>query len=165
LPHRGAAAARNVGVAAARGELLAFLDSDDVWAPGKLAAQLAALDARPDVMMVFGLVDQFVGTGPGVEAGRRIVSKPQPAYLSGVMLARRSAFDRVGTFDESLRVGEFVDWLARAQEAGLVSAMVPQVMLHRRLHDGNLGRGNAGGRLDYVRVVKARLDRRRASDR
>jgi glycosyltransferase involved in cell wall biosynthesis len=157
-PHRGPAAARNAGVAAAGGELLAFLDSDDLWAPGKLAAQLALLDAHPEVAMVFGLVDQFVTDG----ADRITVSGPQPAYLSGLMLARRAAFDEVGTFDETLLLGDFIDWLARAREAGLRSALVPEVLLHRRLHGGNLGRGNASARLDYVRVVKARLERRRA---
>ena len=50
--NRGAGAARNTGIAAARGELLAFQDSDDEWLPGKLARQVGYLDAHPDVALV-----------------------------------------------------------------------------------------------------------------
>jgi hypothetical protein len=49
---RGAPAARNTGVAASRGDLIAFLDDDDEWLPDKLARQLAVLEARPDVVLV-----------------------------------------------------------------------------------------------------------------
>src|ERR1044071_7071408 len=55
----GAASARNKGLREATGELIAFLDADDAWFEGKLDAQLAALNARPDVGFVF--TDWLVG--------------------------------------------------------------------------------------------------------
>lgn len=61
--HRGAGPARNLGLAHARGELVAFLDSDDEWLPGKLAMQRAFLEAHPEVL--FGFSDFQVVTGEG----------------------------------------------------------------------------------------------------
>ena len=52
--NRGMSATRNLGLAHAKGELIAFLDADDVWAPGKLAEQVAILDQEPEVGMVYG---------------------------------------------------------------------------------------------------------------
>ena len=52
--NRGVPAARNLGIAEARGEFVAFLDADDVWLPGRLGAHLALLEAHPRAAMVFG---------------------------------------------------------------------------------------------------------------
>ncbi|HEX7838252.1 MAG TPA: glycosyltransferase family 2 protein [Kofleriaceae bacterium] len=65
--HRGAGPARNLGLAHARGDLVAFLDDDDEWLPGKLARQRALLDARPDVLFCFSDF-QVVGS-PGRALG------------------------------------------------------------------------------------------------
>lgn len=58
-PNQGSAAARNQGIRAAGGELIAFLDSDDEWLPGKLAAQIAILDAHPEVALTSGQAQYF----------------------------------------------------------------------------------------------------------
>lgn len=154
----GIGAARNTGIAAAGGDLLAFLDSDDLWSPDKLALQMAALDADPSLDMVLGEVVQFRGDVTAAGDGER-----EPGYLAGAMIIRRAAFDRVGTFDPTLRVGEFIDWHARAVDAGLRSRMIPAVVLYRRLHDANLGLRAANSRVDYARVARAALARRRAA--
>lgn len=152
--HAGIAAARNRGVSAARGPLLAFLDADDLWTPEKLRLQRRALDSSPSFDMVFGHAVEFSGTSPS--------GAPRPALLPGSALIRRASFDRVGRFREDLRVGEFVDWLARAREAGLRHAVLDAVCLRRRLHAANTGRILAGARQDYVKVVRDALQRRRA---
>jgi len=161
----GNGAARNHAVRLARGELYAFLDADDRFLPDKLERQYAALAADPSLDMVFGHVREFVSPEltPEEQAGIR---PPAPGALPwpapNLMLIRRPSFERVGPFSEELRVGVTVDWYARATEAGLRSAMLPDVVLERRLHLANNGLRERESRQQYLQVVKAALDRRRA---
>jgi glycosyltransferase involved in cell wall biosynthesis len=165
IPHSGIAAARNTGVDAARGEFLALLDADDVWSDDKLTLQLAALRSDAGLDIVFGHVVEFVSGALPADRGAAGTRQdgPRPGLIPGATLIRRSAFDRVGLFNPAFRVGEFIDWYARAREAGLMTAMLPAVVLHRRLHDTNTGITQRHHRGDYAAVVKAALDRRRRS--
>jgi hypothetical protein len=86
-----------------------------------------------------------------------------PWMAPNLMLIRRAAFERVGPYSEELRVGVTVDWYARAQEAGLKTYMLPDVVLERRLHTQNNGLRERDSRSQYVHVLKAALDRRRAA--
>jgi len=152
----GTAVALNRGVGLARGPFLAFLDADDLWTPRKLELQMAALKADPGLDLVFGQVRQF-------RDGERGGERPVPGLSKGAMLIRREAFDRVGPFDTSWRVGDFVDWYARATEAGLVSEVLPEVVMLRRIHAGNTTRAKPEALVDYARVARAALERRRAA--
>lgn len=161
-PHCGAAAARNRGVDAATGEWLAFLDADDLWPADRLARQLELLAADPAADGAFGLMRQFVSPDLSLEQQAQVACPLtfQPAISSGAMLIRAAAFRRVGAFDPRWAVGEFIDWHARAVDAGL-RFLVPQFLaLERRLHTSNSGRRESD-RQDFARIVKAALDRRR----
>jgi glycosyltransferase involved in cell wall biosynthesis len=162
-PHKGLSAALNFGLNHAQGAFISFIDSDDIWAPGKLARQIAALEEKPDLDMVFGHVQRF--QNPEHPPEKNTVSpkleEPMPGYCKGAMLIRRSAFFRVGSFSEDLHVGDFVEWYVRAIEMGLKTLMLGDVVLFRRLHDGNQGIRDRAFQTDYVRIVKASLDRRR----
>lgn len=123
--NRGVAAARNLGVAASRGELIAFLDSDDLWLPGKLAAQTTFFAARPEAE-ICQTEEIWIRNGVRVNpcAHHRKPSGDifEPSLRlclvspSAVML-RRELFDRVGGFDERLPVCEDYDlWLRIARD-------------------------------------------------
>jgi glycosyltransferase involved in cell wall biosynthesis len=162
--HAGPATARNTGVAAAEAEILAFLDADDLWRPGKLARQLAALAGESAPALVLGHVVQFIS--PELSEAERAVLRcdpaPVPGYLPSLLLLRAADFHRVGGFDPRLEIGDFIDWQLRAREAGLVELMCPEVLAERRLHLTNLGRRRRDARGDYARLAKAALDRRRS---
>jgi len=159
--NEGQASALNWAVASSRGDHLAFLDADDVWMPDKLARQLGAFDADPTLDVVYGHARQR-RTG-ALAAGAADEGAVLPAYLPGAMLIKRAAFDRVGGFDPRFALGSVVDWYARSLEQGLRQRLLDAVVYERRIHGDNLGIRRRNDRAEYLRVVKAALDRRRGS--
>jgi glycosyltransferase involved in cell wall biosynthesis len=156
----GAAQARNTGLALATHDLIAFQDADDVWMPERLALQTAWLETHPLCQGVFGQVTQFAS--PEIEEPLAFDPVAQVAWMPSALLMRREAWMRTGDFSVSYRVGEFVDWCLRAQEAGCVFEAVPECVVRRRIHLHNTGRTEANSRQDYARLVRAALERRRA---
>jgi glycosyltransferase involved in cell wall biosynthesis len=161
--HAGIGPSRNKGVELARGEFIAFLDADDRWPLEKLERQLRTFEDDPELQMVFGQALQLQN-GPAWEAG--INNKNPPGLVAGMvpgtMLIKGDAFARVGKFQDGLKVGEFIDWYARAVELKLRSLVMPDLFLWRRIHDSNQGIRERQSVSDYARVLKAKLDRRRA---
>ncbi len=163
----GIAATMNHGIKRAKGVFFSFLDSDDYWLPGKTSKQLEVLRQNPDIDMVFGYVKQFYS--PELSKERRdkyaCPEDPSPGHNSGSMLIRRTSFFKVGLFDETFATGSFNDWYMRASAAGLQSVMLPDVFYMRRIHDANHGIVNREKSLDYLRALKAHLDRQRKGDK
>jgi glycosyltransferase involved in cell wall biosynthesis len=136
----GLSGAWNQGIEASTGELIAFLDSDDLWLPGKIAAQVELLAQRPAVAGAIALArfSLFPGS-PGPPGFRReMLTGDHPAPMPGTLLVRREVFDQVGLFDPGYIVAMDVDWFARVKDAGLELATLPQVVLEKRFHGTNL---------------------------
>jgi glycosyltransferase involved in cell wall biosynthesis len=165
-PNAGNAAARNAGVARARGELLAFLDQDDVWAPSKLEVQVGRMTGDPELAYTVAHHRIFLEPGcarpPWLRA--ELLDRSVPGFVPGTLVARRSLFARVGLFDPRYPSGSDLDWFVRCRDARIPMALLDDVLLFRRVHEHNLS-GDARSLADVVLSVHAALVRRRAGSR
>jgi glycosyltransferase involved in cell wall biosynthesis len=157
-PNQGVAAARNNGLSAAKGEWVAFVDADDIWLPGKLAAQFAQLAAAPDCRMSYTAWQGWASDSPQPEAGvlERLAASTGDARLwigasgwiypellldcevwTSTVLARRSLFDEIGNFDTGLRIGEDYDlWLRASRVTPILRVAHPYALY--RLHPASI---------------------------
>ncbi len=151
--NRGAAAARNIGVEAAQASLVAFLDSDDLWAPGKLARQLAYMRDHPEYEIA-QCNELWIRNGRRVNPGLRHLKHAGDLFIESLrtclispsaVIMRTDLFRNMGGFDEGMAAAEDYDlWLRillkhevglldenlatrRAGHAGQLSAAVPAI--------------------------------------
>lgn len=136
---RGVAHARNVGLRAARGELLLICDGDDVVAPGWLEHMRAALEDHPIVTGVLDVVSmntegEYAWTGASGMDGAPVAYHHLPYAPGGNIGMWRDVFEELAGFDEDLLRAEDVDFGWRASYLGVPVHFEPRAVLHRRLH-------------------------------
>lgn len=145
----GSGAARNAGVAASTGDLIAFLDHDDAWQPGYLAAQrglfaaatravlgrtgLTVIDSRRGMQGAIGVTS----VADRDEAIRKLLCGQNPIVTLSIVTVRRQAFEQVGGFDPALRVLNDRDlYLKLIQIGGF--AGTAETLVTKHMHGDNL---------------------------
>jgi glycosyltransferase involved in cell wall biosynthesis len=142
----GLSSARNLALARATGELIAYLDADDLWAPRRLETQVAFLDAHPECGFVHSDVtiideaDRVLHRRFNAESGRPV---PQGHCTLDLLrhchvqvptvLERRACIDRVGTFDGRLKTAQdYLHWICIAMDGFAVGYVDEPLAMYRR---------------------------------
>lgn len=167
-PNKGPTSARNLGLNAAKGEFVTFLDSDDLWHPEKLKRQIDRLHSRPELDICLTHVqnfwiDELADEKYKFRNHRR--SKLLPGYTVNSLFTRLSFFEKIGLFDQELEHSADTEWFLRAEEHDAVVEILPDVLVYRRMHSTNHSRIRASNSLnEYLHLVKRSLDRKRHND-
>jgi glycosyltransferase involved in cell wall biosynthesis len=166
--NKGLSSARNAAILTANGDYIAFLDSDDVLLPGSIARRVEYLESHPDTAMICSDSIFFNESGPlGLRS--ELADKPKNpknfrwetvdynATISSAMV-RRSCFDKIGFFEESIRTSE--DWLMFVKlSLHFNMAYINEPLIKYRLHKDNLskaiGLNNVGHRIAISQLINA----------
>jgi len=168
--NQGLPRARNAGLEKAHGDIITFLDYDDLWADDKLAIQIPMLEQHPELDLVVGYAQmmRWVPRACDTECGARDGAghfephdKPAPALSMNGAAIRRSVFETVGRFDPTQRYCDDWDWYMRVRELGVGMRIHEDVVHYYRRHDRNMTNNVELGNQHTLLMLKKSLERRR----
>lgn len=160
IPHSGLSAARNVGLKNMKGNYVVFLDHDDVIKEGSLKFLYDELLNHPEVDYVQAKVQDFISPELS-EEDKKTLAPRKDAYgglLTGAFLLKKEVIDKIGGFKEDLVTGQGVEFLMRADQAGIKNLKLDFVAANRRFHNSNMGRTmQQQENKDYAAILRAKI--------
>ncbi|MCZ6674311.1 MAG: glycosyltransferase family A protein [Verrucomicrobia bacterium] len=161
----GTPTARNTGILHSLGEFIGFLDADDLWHPEKIARQISQFASQPGLQLSFTYIQNY--WSPEISENRRTLDenllKPLPGYVCPTMLLRRELLDTIGLFDVALQHASEPEWILKAASLSVRIALLPEVLVRRRLHATSRSAKKAKNVHDeYLHLLKTYLDRKRS---
>ena len=161
--NQGPSTARNTGIAEAKGDIIAFLDADDLWTTDKLSVQVAYLESHPEVGYVIGRVRHVMQPGMSKPAwiSKELLTTESLAYLPSSLAVRRAVIEEVGGFDSAIAYGEGVDWFSRAKDRGVSASILPRVLHYRMIHEDNASHDNRRKERGFLQAARLSVARKR----
>lgn len=160
--NKGPAAARNTGISIAAGDIIGFLDADDLWPPNRLEMMLPEFEKDQEREVVLGLTRHLTEEE---NIKKNVDDSGQVLPLLGSALFRRHIFEKIGKFDETLTYSEDQDWFLRAKEENVSMIVLKAVTLIKRRHPDNMTAKTSWKDVDIIKVLKRSLDRRRRKNK
>lgn len=160
---RGIGDAYNTGIATAQGELIAFLSHDDLWTPNKLSLQVSYLMEHSAIGYTIAMVKFFLEPGHEIPRGFKedLLQGQHVGRIMETLVARKSLFDAIGGFDSEMALAEDADWYARANDQNVPMAIIPQILLHKRVHNTNASSDAQTSNRELLNALKRSIERKK----
>jgi glycosyltransferase involved in cell wall biosynthesis len=159
---KGIAQAYNQGIDESKGELIAFLSCDDMWTPEKLQTQVEYMINHPEIEYTVAKVKFFLEEGHSPPSGFR-TELLEGDYIGKIMetlVVRKNLFEQIGKLNPEFTVAEDVDWFARCNDAKIAMAVIPQVLLQKRVHDTNLSLNDKQNTQNLLKILRNSIKRK-----
>lgn len=156
---RGIASARNTGINRASGDIITFIDQDDLWTKNKLTKQIPELLKNPNAI-ILGNLEQFCDE-PILPswAKKEHINQAKPGWEPGTLMLKKKIIKQFNGFDESLQHGgDDSDFFMRVRDAGVSCIMLDEVILKKRIHQNNTS-SLANHQSDLLKNIRASLQR------
>ncbi len=173
--NQGPASAKNTGIKQAKGSILAFLDSDDLWTDNHIQCMLPFLEnddsydaVKGQTIKVKNFEDKSLQVGLPVSSyGNNLYQISEKAYYQPVMasgLYKADIFDKIGLFDETMFQGEDIDWVNRFNSSAGKEKKINETTLLYRRHENNMTNVIQDLRMGIFGAIRKKVHRERNPD-
>ncbi|MGH7886103.1 MAG: glycosyltransferase family 2 protein [Thermodesulfobacteriota bacterium] len=162
-PGKGISDALNYGIEKSRGEYISFISYDDIWMPEKLRRQINDMTENPEIKYTITKVKYFLELGCKLpnKFNKKFLEESYEQYILENLVARKSLFDEIGTFDCSFTSGLEIDWFAKAKDKNIQYAIINEVLVKKRVHDSNTSLNTVNPMHQHLKAMRNSISRKK----